>query len=207
MPAKWPFFLDFANSRLPLTKYPLFCENGYERGIRLGREWRGRELVKGESHLGQLTLWLVASSMRRKYFLVTTNKLQIWSVWIVVVCICLGCNLLEIKLPTCLPKSSIHEVTFVVMIKCSIDIASLQNLTGNILRQLSLRRIPFNTRNTSLLHLLHYSADPMINLSTESTASELYFRYNMQLSKHRFTNSPTDVSTFVNGSHSVTVVS
>ena len=42
MPAKWPLFLDFANSRLPLKKYPLFRVNGYERGIRLGREWRGR---------------------------------------------------------------------------------------------------------------------------------------------------------------------
>ena len=58
------------------------------------------KLVKGESHLGQLTLWLVASSMKRKSFMVTTNKLQIWSVWIVLVCICLECNLLEIKLPT-----------------------------------------------------------------------------------------------------------
>ena len=55
------------------------------------------KLVKGESHLGQLTSRLVASSMRRKSFLVTTNKLQIWSVWIVPVCICLECNLLEIK--------------------------------------------------------------------------------------------------------------
>ena len=62
------------------------------------------KLVKGESHLGQLTSRLVASSMRRKSFLVTTNKLQIWSVWIVPVCICLECNLLEIKLPTYLPK-------------------------------------------------------------------------------------------------------
>ena len=61
------------------------------------------KLVKGVSHLGQLTSWLVASSMRRKSFLVTTNKLQIWSVWIVLVCICLECNLLEIKLPTYLP--------------------------------------------------------------------------------------------------------
>ena len=39
MPAKWPIFLGFANSRLPLKKCPLFRENGYERGIRFGREW------------------------------------------------------------------------------------------------------------------------------------------------------------------------
>ena len=45
MPAKWPLFLDFANSRLPLKKYPFFRENGYERGIRFGREWGGLGLV------------------------------------------------------------------------------------------------------------------------------------------------------------------
>ena len=56
------------------------------------------------SHLGQLASWLVASPMRRKSFLVTTNKLQIWNVWIVLVCIFLECNLLEIKLPTYLPS-------------------------------------------------------------------------------------------------------
>ena len=28
-----PLFVDFANSRLPLKKYPFFRENGYERGI------------------------------------------------------------------------------------------------------------------------------------------------------------------------------
>ena len=40
MSAKWPFFFfNFANSRLPLTKYPFFRENGYERGIRFVREW------------------------------------------------------------------------------------------------------------------------------------------------------------------------
>ena len=37
MPAKWPIFLDFANSRLPLKKYHLFRENGYQRGIHFGR--------------------------------------------------------------------------------------------------------------------------------------------------------------------------
>ena len=41
MPAKWPPFLDFANSRLSLKKYPLSRENGYERGIRFGREGGG----------------------------------------------------------------------------------------------------------------------------------------------------------------------
>ena len=69
------------------------------------------KLVKGESHLGQLTSWLVASSMRRKSFLVTTNKLQIWSVWIVLVCICLECNLLKIKLPTYLPTYGFDSET------------------------------------------------------------------------------------------------
>ena len=32
-----PFFLI-----LPIEKYPFFRENGYERGIRFGREWKGR---------------------------------------------------------------------------------------------------------------------------------------------------------------------
>ena len=73
------------------------------------------KLVKGESHLGQLTSWLVASSMRRKSFLVTTNKLQIWSVWIVLDCICLECNLLEIKLPTYLPSEK-KDITFLTLI-------------------------------------------------------------------------------------------
>ena len=36
MPAKWPLFLDFPNSRRPLKKDPLFRETGYERGIRFG---------------------------------------------------------------------------------------------------------------------------------------------------------------------------
>ena len=38
MPAKWSLFFGFANSHLRLKKYPLFRENGYERGIRFGRE-------------------------------------------------------------------------------------------------------------------------------------------------------------------------
>ena len=33
MPEKLPFFLDFANSCLPLKNYPFFRESGYERGI------------------------------------------------------------------------------------------------------------------------------------------------------------------------------
>ena len=35
---KWPVFLDFPNSRLPLKKIPPYRENGYEQGIRSGRE-------------------------------------------------------------------------------------------------------------------------------------------------------------------------
>ena len=36
---KMTLFIDFANSRLPLKKYPFFRGNGYERGIYFGREW------------------------------------------------------------------------------------------------------------------------------------------------------------------------
>ena len=39
-------FLGFANSRLPLKKYPLFRENGYERGMRFGREQGAGALAK-----------------------------------------------------------------------------------------------------------------------------------------------------------------
>ena len=48
---------------------------------------------------------VIASSMRRKSFLVTTNKLQMWCVWFVLVSICLKCNLFKIKLPTYLCNS------------------------------------------------------------------------------------------------------
>ena len=65
-------------------------------------------LIISKVDLVASSMRLVASSMRRKSFLVTTNKLQIWSVWIVLVCICLECNLLEIKLPTYLKSSDIH---------------------------------------------------------------------------------------------------
>ena len=40
-PFSW--FREFAP---PIEKIPLFRENGYERGIRLSREWRGREVLK-----------------------------------------------------------------------------------------------------------------------------------------------------------------
>ena len=84
------------------------------------------KLVKGESHLGQLTTWLVDSSMRRKSFLVTTNKLQIWCAWFVLVCISLKCNLLEIKLHTYLPTHRLlegyHMASQIYPMICFIDI-------------------------------------------------------------------------------------
>ena len=92
------------------------------------------KLVKGESHLRQLTLWLVASSMKRKSFLVTTNKLQIWSVWIVLVCICLECNLLEIKLPTYLPCYSKERLGFSVKVAIKIKKKNSTQHSQSILR-------------------------------------------------------------------------
>ena len=83
---KMTLFLHFANSRLPLKKYPLFRENGYERGIRFGREWRGRANMgsvwgrqdPGGPHVGpmNLAIWDAICSMSMMYFFTVPMPLR-----------------------------------------------------------------------------------------------------------------------------------
>ena len=68
MPEQWTLFLDFENSRLPLKKYPLFRENGYERGIRFGRKWRGRGVIPSNPHALSLQIRVIPANHTKTRF-------------------------------------------------------------------------------------------------------------------------------------------